>query len=162
MRYTRLGLPERISLRKLPCLAPALLAACLAHPFEPGEARPFSPPPPLYAVWWQRMETCSQISAPLGQVEWYEVPGDQFETPDGPRWGWWGPPHSIYIAETHLSDERLVEHEMLHELLQTGAHPVVFATCGVQETPPVSTGRGLPGVDVERNDRRAPVQPQNR
>jgi hypothetical protein len=139
---------------------PLLLAACLAHPFEPAGARPFSPPPPLYAVWWQRMETCAQITAPLDRVEWYEMPGDQFATPDGPRWGWWGPPHEIYIATTHLSDEQLVEHEMLHDLLQTGAHPAVFQTCGVRE--PLSATRGLPGMDVERDDRRPPVQPQHR
>ena len=136
---------------------PLLLAACLAHPFEPAGARPFSPPPPLYAVWWQRMETCAQITAPLDRIEWYEMPGDQFATPDGPRWGWWGPPHEIYIATTHLSDEQLVEHEMLHDLLQTGAHPVVFQTCGVRE--PLIATRGLPRMDVQRHDRRPPVQP---
>lgn len=139
---------------------PLLLAACLAHPFEPAGARTFSPPPPLYAVWWQRMETCAQITAPLDRIEWYEMPGDQFATPEGPRWGWWGPPHAIYIATTHLSDERLVEHEMLHDLLQTGAHPVVFQTCGVQE--PLTAGRGLLRMDVQRHDRRPPVQPQHR
>jgi hypothetical protein len=108
------------------------------------------------------METCAGISAPLDRIEWYEVPGDQFDTPGGPRWGWWEPPHAIYIAAMHLSDEPLVEHEMLHDLLQTGAHPVTFATCGVQETGPATSTPGLLRPDVERNDRRAPMQVQHR
>lgn len=110
-----------------------LLGACLAHPFEPADARHFTPPVSLYAVWWDRMETCAHVSAPLDQVEWYQVPGNHFATPLGPRWGWWDPPHEIYIAATHITDELLVEHEMLHDLLQTGEHPAAFETCGVQQ-----------------------------
>jgi hypothetical protein len=137
-----------------------LLGACLAQPFEPAGARAFTAPP-VYTVWWQRMETCAEITAPLDRVDWYEVPGDQFATPSGPRWGWWEPPHTIYVATTHLSDEQLVEHEMLHDLLQTGAHPTAFATCGVQETDPVTADRRLLGADVQRNDRRPPMQVQH-
>jgi hypothetical protein len=134
MRSQARGLPER-PLRELLVVA-LLLNGCLAHPFEPANARPFTPPRQLFRVWWQRMEACAQVAAPMDQVEWYAVPGDRFATPDGPRWGWWSPPHTIYIAEAHLSDEALVEHEMLHDLLQTGAHPAPFQTCGVAETAP--------------------------
>jgi hypothetical protein len=69
-------------------------------------------------------------------VEWYVIPGDVFATPEGPRWGWWEPPHTIYIAAAHWLDERLVEHEMLHDLLQTGGHPPIFQICGIQESVP--------------------------
>lgn len=162
MRSARHGLPGRTSLRELLRVIPLLWGACLARPFEPADARPLGPPPPLYAVWWQRIETCAHVTAALDRVEWYEVPGDQFATPDGPRWGWWAPPHTIYLAATHLSDERLVEHEMLHDLLQTGAHPVVFETCGVRETESATARVGLPRVNVQRDDRRAPVQVQHR
>ena len=162
MRSARLRRWEQGPVRDLLSAGLLLLGACLARPFEPADARPFVSPPPRYTVWWQRVETCAEITAPLDRVEWYEVPGDQFATPGGPRWGWWEPPHSIFIATTHLSDERLVEHEMLHELLQTGAHPVVFETCGVQESETVTAGWGLPRVDAQRNDRRAPVQVQHR
>ncbi len=133
MRSTRHAIPERTPLREVLRAAPLLLGACLAHPFEPADARPFTPPVALYAVWWDRMETCAHVSAPLDEIEWYQVPGNQFATPQGPRWGWWDPPHEIYIAVTHITDELLVEHEMLHDLLQTGDHPAAFETCGVQQ-----------------------------
>ena len=162
MRSTKHGRPERASLRDVLRAAPLLLGACLAHPFEPAGARPTGAPPALYAVWWQRMEQCARLTAPLDRVEWYEVPGNQFATPDGPRWGWWEPPHTIYIAATHLTDERLVEHEMLHDLLQTGAHPAVFATCAVREAERATADLGLPRVDVQRNDGRAPMEVQHR
>lgn len=136
-----------------------LVTACLARPFEPASARPLTPAA-VYATWWQRMETCAGITALLDRIEWYEVPGDQFATPDGPRWGWWAPPHTIYIATTHLQDEWLVEHEMLHDLLQTGAHPAVFETCGVRGAE--VAGRESARTDVQRNDRRAPVQVEHR
>lgn len=114
----------------LPAIA-MLVGACLDHAFEPPNARPLASQPSSYAVWWQGMEACAHVSAPLSQVEWYEVPGGGFATPDGPRWGWWDPPHTIYLAAAHVNDERLVEHEMLHDLLQTGAHPAPFQACGV-------------------------------
>ena len=110
---------------------PVVLAACLAEPAGPRGAIPFLQPPAVYAGWWGDMETCSSVAAPLTRVDWYEVPGDQFATPQGWRWGWWQPPHSIYLAQAHVLDERLVEHEMLHDLLQVGTHPPQFQTCGV-------------------------------
>lgn len=124
-------LPERGRLRELLAL---FLTACLASPFEPVGARHVTALPPVYAVWWRQMEACARTSAPLTRVEWYEVPGEAFATPEGPRWGWWAPPHTIYVAEAHRWDEWLVEHEMLHDLLQTGAHSALFRTCGVQQT----------------------------
>lgn len=148
MKARRLGLALALS-----------VAACLAHPFEPAGAQPFTPAA-VYAVWWQRMEACAGITAPLDQVEWYDVAGEQFATPEGARWGWWSPPHEIYVAAVHLDDEWLVEHEMLHDLLQTGEHPAVFETCGVRGNAVVESG--LAGPDVQRNDRRAPVQVQHR
>ena len=123
--------PQRT--RHLLSAVPLLLGACLARPFEPAGARPLDATPVLYADWWGQIEACAQVTAPMDRVEWYAVPGNQFATPDGPRWGWWTPPHTIYIADAHSTDERLVEHEMLHDLLQTGTHPAQFQTCGVVE-----------------------------
>lgn len=133
MPSTTHGSPERSSFRDLAPALSLLLAACLASPFAPAGARRVTAAPPVYADWWRQMEACARITAPLHRVEWYAVAGEEFATPDGPRWGWWEPPHTVYLAEAHWWDERLVEHEMLHDLLQTGAHPVVFQTCGVQE-----------------------------
>jgi hypothetical protein len=35
------------------------------------------------------------------------------------------------MAQRVVNDRRLAEHEMLHDLLQRGDHPPVFAACGV-------------------------------
>lgn len=113
--------------------APVLLVvvgACLVEPFEPAGAAPLGAAP-VYATWWQQMETCAQITAPMSRVDWYEVRGAAFGTPQGPRWGWWQPPHTIYLAAAHVLDAHLVEHEMLHDLLQIGTHPPIFQACGV-------------------------------
>jgi hypothetical protein len=117
--------------RPLPAVA-LWVAGCLAQPFEPHDARPLDAVPQVYSIWWQQMEDCARVTAPLDQIEWYVVPGERLATPEGLRWGWWSPPHAIYIAEPYLEDEWLVEHEMLHDLLQTGAHPAAFETCGVR------------------------------
>ena len=66
-------------------------------------------------------------------IHWYEVPGDRYACPAYTRGcaGWWQPPHTIYMAQTRLDDRVLVEHEMLHDLLQRSDHPPVFKACGV-------------------------------
>ncbi len=130
------GAPRRAggqacALVALAALVALVVSACLGDPFGPRGATPFLPPPALYAAWWAAMERCAQLNAPLARVEWYEVPGDQFDSPEGPRWGWWEPPHAVYLAQGHLLDARLVEHEMLHDLLQTPTHPPLFQACGV-------------------------------
>lgn len=150
-----------MSARRFVPVAALSVTACLAHPFEPTNARPLDHAPQVYSIWWQQVEDCAGVTAPLDRVEWYEVPGGQFATPDGPRWGWWSPPHAIYLAETHLLDQELVEHEMLHDLLQTGEHPAVFETCNVRESKAAGLS-GLAGPDVQRHDRRPPVQVQHR
>jgi hypothetical protein len=147
MRPTTHGSPERGPFRNPLPVVPLFLAACLASPFEPAGARFVAAPPPAYAIWWRQMEACARVVVPLDRIEWYQVPGDEFATPEGLRWGWWEPPHRIYIAATHWSEEWLVEHEMLHDLLQTGAHPVVFQACGVQRTGPVPGPLVLPRAD---------------
>jgi hypothetical protein len=123
---------KRAALPGLASVVPLCLGGCLASVFEPAGARRVVAPP-AYTVWWNQMEDCAGVTAPLDRIEWYIVRGEQFATPEGPRWGWWDPPHTIYIAQTHWWDEPLVEHEMLHDLLQTGAHPAAFQKCGVQE-----------------------------
>ncbi len=61
------------------------------------------------------------------------MPGVDYPCPayEGHCDGWWQPPHTIYLAYRWRSDRQLVEHEMLHDLLQRGDHPPVFQACGV-------------------------------
>ncbi|HVH10350.1 MAG TPA: hypothetical protein VM736_11185 [Gemmatimonadales bacterium] len=109
----------------------AFVAACL-DTFAPRGAVEFSPPP-AYRAWWTAIEECARIWGDFGRIEWYQVPGPSYPCPayEGSCRGWWQPPHTIYIAAQSLNDAQLVEHEMLHDLLQRGDHPPVFAACGV-------------------------------
>ena len=108
-----------------------LLLGCL-DTFAPAGAVEFAPPA-AYGTWWAEIESCAGISGDFATIEWYEVPGSSYSCPayDGECAGWWQPPHTIYLAETRVHDRLLVEHEMLHDLLQRGDHPPVFQTCGV-------------------------------
>lgn len=118
----------RFVVRSLPAL---LLLACL-DTFAPAGAAPFTPPA-VYREWWAALETCADISSDFDRVEWYELPGSAYPCPayDGTCEGWWRPPHTIYMARGLVTDRRLAEHEMLHDLLQRGDHPPVFQACGV-------------------------------
>jgi hypothetical protein len=108
-----------------------LLLGCLDS-FAPAGAAPFTPPA-AYRAWWSAIAACAGISGDFDRVEWYEVPDSTYPCPayDGRCAGWWQPPHDIYVAAAWLDNRQLVEHEMLHELLQRGDHPPVFEACGV-------------------------------
>ena len=118
----------RLVLRPLLVL---LFLGCLDS-FAPTDATWFAPPA-VYQSWWAAVESCSGITGDFERVEWYSVPGSTYPCPayDGQCEGWWRPPHTIYMARDLLTDRRLAEHEMLHDLLQRGDHPPVFQTCGV-------------------------------
>lgn len=108
-----------------------LLLGCL-DTFAPAGAIPFTPPA-AYRAWWAAMEACAGVSADFDRVEWYEVQGSAYACPayEGRCEGWWRPPHAIFMARALVTDQRLAEHEMLHDLLQRGDHPPVFQACGV-------------------------------
>jgi len=105
--------------------------ACL-DAFAPAGAKEFTPPD-IYRTWWAEIEACAQLSGDLSRIEWYEVPGSRYDCPTYPSGcaGWWQSPHTIYMAQAWVNDRRVVEHEMLHDLLQRSDHPPVFRTCGV-------------------------------
>jgi len=100
-------------------------------PLVPKGAFPFDPPA-QYAPYWRHMEDCLQVTGDLSRVKWFRVPGSTFDCPNGGRCdGLWVRPHTIYLAYQRMNDSLLVEHEMLHDLLQRGDHPAAFQTCGV-------------------------------
>lgn len=114
--------------RLLPLL---LLAACESFT-APSGAKPFDPPA-HYAEMWQRMADCSGTSGDLRRISWFTVP-EPFDTPVGHgKLGLWVRPHIVYLVESTATDPTswIVPHEMLHDLLQTGDHPPIFAACGV-------------------------------
>lgn len=118
----------RSPLRWIPIL---LLIGCL-DTFAPAGAVEWSPPQ-VYRTWWAEIENCAGIWADFDRVDWYQVPGSSYPCPayEGRCEGWWQPPHTIYMAQDQTSNRVLAEHEMLHELLQRGDHPPVFAACNV-------------------------------
>ena len=118
-------------LSRLRWLVPLALLGCL-DTFAPAGAVEFEPPA-AYRTWWAAIQGCAGITADFTRIEWYEVRGANYPCPayEGRCDGWWQPPHVIYIASQWLTDWKLVEHEMLHDLLQRGDHPPVFQACGV-------------------------------
>ena len=118
-------------LRRLRWVPLVLLLGCLDS-FAPAGAVPLTPPA-AYRVWWTEIERCAGLWGDFDRVEWYEVPGSTYACPahEGRCDGWWRSPHTIYVDQSQLYDRPLVEHEMLHDLLQRGDHPPVFQACGV-------------------------------
>jgi hypothetical protein len=98
-----------------------LLAGC--SPFEPANDRPLDPPAP-YRQWWAKTEACSGLSGNFERVQWFVVPGYQFDCPTGECVGRWeSEGHRIYLAEDWVENEMVVRHEMLHDLIGHPGHP---------------------------------------
>ena len=102
-----------------PLVALVLFAAC---GFDPGDDSPMSPPA-VYREWWARTEACSGLRADFERVQWSMVPGNSFPCASGKCAGHWEPGHRIYLAEDWTTNEMVVRHEMLHDLLDRSGHP---------------------------------------
>lgn len=122
-----------MNLRVAAVAALPFLAACESFT-APSGAYLFTPPDSLFAAHWQAMEACSGISGDRHRITWYAVPDQYIPHPDAPRaLGVWVKPHTVYLVERVIDGPGgEVPHEMLHDLLQTGDHPSIFAACGVQ------------------------------
>jgi hypothetical protein len=102
--------------------APEMIAG--AQRFEPHDD---------YALWWAQIESCSGKEAPLDRVRWYQVPDvNEFEYRGELYAGYWWPTHDIVLTEWATWDRFTVRHEMLHDLLKTGSHPLEYfeTRCG--------------------------------
>ena len=91
--------------------------------FEPEGAAPLEIPS-VYRQWWAELEKCAQKKASIDRVRFWVIKGEKFPCPNGPCAGHWRSPHDVYIAETWIYNASLVKHEMLHDVLGTGDHPV--------------------------------------
>jgi len=76
-----------------------------------------------YAAWYAQVEECAGVGGDFGAVRWFEVPAERWWDPYWEQYaiGTWRAPHDIYISFAHLSNESVVKHEMVHDLLQGGA-----------------------------------------
>jgi hypothetical protein len=80
-------------------------------------------PPAVYREWWAKTEACSGLSGDYERVQWSVVPGHSFPCRSGQCAGHWEPSHHIYLSADWTTNEMVVRHEMLHDLLNQGGHP---------------------------------------
>jgi hypothetical protein len=100
------------------------LVACdlITAPLPPNAVR--FVPPAVYARWWAMTEACSGRSGDLGAVDWFRVPGSQFNLGEQPVSGYWSRnANRIVLAEEGIEEGDIVRHEMLHALLRVAGHP---------------------------------------
>jgi len=76
--------------------------------------RPFVPPA-SYVDWWSDVELCSGRTAPFERVSWFVADG--LTTNRKRVLGKWEPPHDITLLADQTENRRLVQHEILHDLL---------------------------------------------
>lgn len=95
-------------------------------PVAPVERAWAVPTLELYEEWWRRTEECAGRKGDMSRVTFYAVDSPSGSISLGPdvAHGWWvRKGNRIYLPANALGEEWLVRHEMLHALLQRGAHP---------------------------------------
>lgn len=103
----------------LAVLALILLGGC---GFDPAGEQAMDAPAG-YRAWWAKTEACSGLSGDFDRVEWLVVPGRGFACSSGQCAGHWESNHRIFLASDWTSNEMVVRHEMLHDLLERSGHP---------------------------------------
>ena len=123
-----------------PLLCALLLTGCLADYLFLPQGGSYFTPPPEYAVWWREIQDCSGLRGELSAIGFSRVPVDtlgafrcdrmgpwtRVERVHGLCLGAWLPPHQIWLSESAWMDRWIVQHEMLHDLIQSPEHPVEF------------------------------------
>jgi hypothetical protein len=122
------------SLDKLAIMASlgTLILGCAA--MEPATSLPEGAiqmdAPLSYQAWWNKTESCAQLTGRMDQVTWYVVPGvSTFQTESGEKVGFWTKSPggtSIILAGDYRDHELVVRHEILHELLGRDGHPETY------------------------------------
>lgn len=117
-------------MRPLLVAASGLLAAC-GDAFAPLGKWEVLDPPAVYQRWYDAVAECAGVRhANVNRITWELA--DSLNTPPGSRevLGAWEPPHTIRLRREYRNVEWVVQHEMLHDLLQTGEEPAPpFGTC---------------------------------
>lgn len=106
---------------------------------DPALRRQTYPEPAVYRTWWTQIQRCSGLAGDYDDVRFFvavsplTAGGRRFPCGGGALCnGLWEAPHDITLAPAYLEDERLVQHEMLHDLLGVPGHPPVFEGCDVE------------------------------
>jgi hypothetical protein len=90
--------------------------------FEPSGDVPMQPPAE-YRTWYEKTVACSGLQGDFDRIRWYAVPGDGFDCPSGKCVGRWNSDHKIFVASAYESNEMVVRHEILHDLIGHPGHP---------------------------------------
>jgi hypothetical protein len=84
-------------------------------------------PAAQYSFWWSLVEACSGRRGDLGRVQWYVVDGQTLSLGGKEYDGyWWQEGSRILLTYPSWDNGEVVRHEMLHELLQRGDHPIQY------------------------------------
>lgn len=98
-------------------LVPLAAAGCVleADWFGFSDRRPFDPPD-HYDALWSEVQTCAGIPGDIARIQWFtarSINSNGFAV-----LGQWMDPHDIMLREDSVNDNRVVKHEMLHDLLR--------------------------------------------
>jgi len=121
--------PAFLSRRFVPALSLWMVTTACAglEPSGPPPGAVLMTPPPEYALWYAKTESCAGLQGSLEGIEWYVVPDvATFETSIGEKVGLWekvGRSTRITLAGDYVQHEMVVRHEMLHDLLERTGHP---------------------------------------
>jgi hypothetical protein len=96
------------------------LAGCSS--FSPTNDHSYTPLA-AYRKWFDETQACSGLQGSFDRIKWYVVDGTEFDCPSGKCVGHWNDDHSIFISSAWVSNELVVRHEMLHDLIGQPGHP---------------------------------------
>jgi hypothetical protein len=133
---------RRVTSGRAFALASAVIVGCGVGPDPDGlpsnTVLEAIPTPFEYEPWWEEISDCSGIAGDLDRVSFLVVVqplllnGGAFPCGDGLICnGLWESPHTITLAPAHVATEKLVKHEMLHDLVGQSGHPPLFEQCDV-------------------------------
>jgi hypothetical protein len=113
-------------------LAAALLTACTDITGPQPQVYGTTPIPitAQYRAWWTHLESCSGLSGNIDAVRFFAADSISQQdvgltvTKDGRS--------KIYLVSLFVSDSLIVQHEMMHALLQRPGHPAQYfnGPCG--------------------------------
>lgn len=128
-------------------LADTALSSDALSEWKPDSLERYESVPKIYQQWWEEICECSGLNGKFDRIVWWRIitPNAEneylrtyaFRCPIvGYCRGWWDVNHHMYIASARVLDERLVKHEMLHDLLgssnvKSPKHHKLFEKCKV-------------------------------
>lgn len=126
-----------------------LLKGCSVDSFNPPTNTTEYIPSAIYKEWWADVERCSGLKGDFAKVHWFATPDVSILYGDIGATGVWSWPNSIYVA-AQIADTTwqivtnpingtptdyrrfVVQHEMLHDLTQSGGHGNLFDRCSLR------------------------------